>query len=92
MAVGVCHTEEIEKSDINFKTEIAVDPPNKNGNCFGIKECTKGGVTYLLSYSSQFCALFETQAENGMEEVLFGCDIGAFGISTKHWLPYVSMA
>lgn len=52
MAVGVCHTEEIEKSDINFKTEIAVDPPKKNGNCFGIKECTKGGVTYLLSYSS----------------------------------------
>lgn len=29
MAVGVCHTEEIEKSDINFKTEIAVDPPKK---------------------------------------------------------------
>jgi len=27
-----------------------------------------------------------------MEEVLLGCDIGALGISNKHWVPFLAMA
>lgn len=45
---------------------------------------------------SQTLFTFKTQASNikkkdGMEEVLFGCDIGALRISYKHWLSFLAV-